>query len=52
MHVAVPSRELAIRVSNRLRPWLPLFLALTANSAVYRDADTGYASWRSIVWAR
>ncbi|WP_101952127.1 glutamate--cysteine ligase [Mycobacterium sp. 3519A] len=52
VHVAVPSRELAIRVTNRLRPWLPLLLALTANSAVYRDADTGYASWRSIVWAR
>jgi carboxylate-amine ligase len=29
-----------------------LFLALTANSAVYRNVDTGYASWRSIVWAR
>jgi len=52
VHVAVPSRELAIRVTNRLRPWLPLFLALTANSAVYRDTDTGYASWRSVVWAR
>jgi carboxylate-amine ligase len=52
VHVAVPSREVAIRVSNRLRPWLPLFLALTANSAVYRNTDTGYASWRSIVWAR
>ena len=52
VHVAVPSREVAIRVSNRLRPWLPLFLALTANSAVYRGADTGYASWRSVVWAR
>jgi glutamate---cysteine ligase / carboxylate-amine ligase len=52
VHVAVPSREVAVRVSNRLRPWLPLFLALTANSAVYRNTDTGYASWRSIVWAR
>jgi carboxylate-amine ligase len=52
VHVAVPSREVAVRVSNRLRPWLPLLLALTANSAVYRDADTGYASWRSIVWSR
>jgi carboxylate-amine ligase len=52
VHVAVPSREVAIRVSNRLRPWLPLFLALTANSAVYRNTDTRYASWRSVVWAR
>ena len=52
VHVAVASREAAIRVSNRLRPWLPLLLALTANSAVYRAADTGYASWRSVLWAR
>jgi carboxylate-amine ligase len=52
VHVAVPDREAAIRVGNRLRPWLPLLLALTANSAVYRNADTGYASWRSILWQR
>jgi glutamate---cysteine ligase / carboxylate-amine ligase len=52
VHVAVPDREAAIRVSNRLRPYLPLLLALTANSAVYRNTDTGYASWRSILWQR
>jgi carboxylate-amine ligase len=52
VHVAVADRELAIQVSNRLRPWLPLLLALTANSALYRNADTGYASWRSVLWAR
>jgi carboxylate-amine ligase len=52
VHVAMPSREAAIRVSNRLRPWLPLFLTLSANSAIYRNTDTGYASFRSILWAR
>ncbi|RAV10970.1 carboxylate--amine ligase [Mycolicibacterium sp. GF69] len=52
VHVAVPSREAAIRVSNRLRPWLPSLLALSANSAIYRNTDTGYASWRSVLWAR
>ncbi|MDY6871196.1 MAG: glutamate--cysteine ligase [Actinomycetota bacterium] len=52
VHVAVPTREVAIRVSNRLRPWLPVLLALTANSAIYRDADSGYASWRRMLWAR
>ncbi len=52
VHVAVPDRDAAIQVSNRLRPWLPLLLALTANSAVYRNTDTGYASWRSILWHR
>ena len=52
VHVAVPDREAAVAVSNRLRPWLPLLLALTANSAVYRNTDTGYASWRSVLWQR
>jgi carboxylate-amine ligase len=52
VHIAVPNRDVAIRVSNRLRPALPLLLALSANSAVYRSADTGYASWRSVMWAR
>lgn len=52
VHVAVPDRDVAIAVSNRLRPWLPLLLALTANSAIYRNADTGHASWRSVLWAR
>ncbi len=52
VHVAVPDREAAIQVGNRLRPWLPLLLGLTANSAVYRNTDTGYASWRSVLWQR
>ena len=52
VHVEVPDRDAAIAVSNRLRPWLPLLLALTANSAIYRSADTGHASWRSVLWAR
>jgi glutamate---cysteine ligase / carboxylate-amine ligase len=52
VHVQVPDHEAAIQVSNWLRPWLPSFLALSANSAIYRNADTGYASWRSILWRR
>jgi carboxylate-amine ligase len=52
VHVEVPDRESAVEASNRLRAWLPLLLALTANSAIYHDAETGYASWRSILWGR
>ncbi|MGV9413131.1 carboxylate-amine ligase [Nocardia sp. NPDC003693] len=52
VHAGVPDRETALRVSNQLRPWLPVFLALTANSSIYRGADTGYASWRSVLWHR
>ncbi|WP_293316707.1 glutamate--cysteine ligase [Mycobacterium sp.] len=52
VHVEVPDRAAAIHVSNWLRPWLPALLALSANSAVYRNADSGYASWRSVLWRR
>jgi carboxylate-amine ligase len=52
VHIDVPDKEAAIRVSNHLRPWLPALLALTANSAVYLGQDTGFSSWRSIMWSR
>ncbi|MFI5693996.1 glutamate--cysteine ligase [Kribbella sp. NPDC051586] len=52
VHVDVPDKESAVRVSNHLRPWLPALLALTANSPVYLDQDTGFASWRWIMWSR
>ncbi|HSS25852.1 MAG TPA: glutamate--cysteine ligase, partial [Mycobacterium sp.] len=52
VHVQVPDRAAAIHVSNWLRPWLPSLLALSANSALYRNADTGHASWRSVLWRR
>ncbi|AYF77926.1 YbdK family carboxylate-amine ligase [Nocardia yunnanensis] len=52
VHVAVPDRAAALRISNFLRPWLPLLLALTANSAIYHGGETGYASWRNILWRR
>ncbi|OBK18364.1 glutamate--cysteine ligase [Mycobacterium asiaticum] len=52
VHVQVPDRAAAIQASNWLRPWLPSLLALSANSAVYRNSDSGYASWRSVLWRR
>jgi carboxylate-amine ligase len=52
VHVGVPDREMAVQVSNHLRPWLPVLLALTANSAVHQGRDTGYASWRTVLWSR
>jgi carboxylate-amine ligase len=52
VHVGVPSRDAAVEVSNRLRPWLPVVQALTVNSPLYRGCDTGYASWRSVGFGR
>ncbi len=39
-------------VLNHLRPWLPVLLALSANSPFHQGADTGHASWRTLVLSR
>ncbi|MFC9693364.1 glutamate--cysteine ligase [Kribbella sp. NPDC056951] len=52
VHVDVPDQDAAVRVSNHLRPWLPALLALTANSPIYLGQDTGFASWRWLMWSR
>jgi carboxylate-amine ligase len=52
VHVDVHDKETAVRVSNHLRPWLPTLLALTANSPIYLDQDTGFSSWRWLMTTR
>ncbi|HEU5036702.1 MAG TPA: glutamate--cysteine ligase [Nocardioides sp.] len=52
VHVDVGSDEEGVAVIDRIAPWLPVLLALSANSPYARGRDTGYASWRSQVWGR
>lgn len=52
VHVAVEDDEEGVRVLDRLRPWLPVLVALAANSPYADGTDTGYASWRQQVWTR
>jgi carboxylate-amine ligase len=52
VHVAIPDRERGALVVNHLRPWLPALVALTANAPFSRGRDTGYASWRRVLWQR
>jgi carboxylate-amine ligase len=52
VHVSIPDPETGIQVLNHLRPWLPIFQAATANSPLFAGHDTGYASWRSLLWER
>jgi carboxylate-amine ligase len=52
VHVGFDDPEAAIQAMNRSRPWLPVLLALTANSPFWLGADTGYASFRAEVWNR
>ncbi|OKI37959.1 hypothetical protein A6A25_17690 [Saccharothrix sp. CB00851] len=49
VHVAMPDREHAVLVGNHLRPWLPVLIALAANSPFHDHRDTGYACWRTMV---
>lgn len=50
VHVSVASREEGVAVIDRIRPWLPTLLALSANSPYLQGRDTGYASYREICW--
>lgn len=52
VHVHLPDRELAVLVGNHLRPWLPVLIALMANSPFWAGRDTGYASWRTLSWTK
>jgi carboxylate-amine ligase len=52
VHVDVPDRDTAVRVMCAISPWLPVLLALSASSPFWQGADTGYASWRTLVWQR
>ncbi|HTK64906.1 MAG TPA: glutamate--cysteine ligase [Pseudonocardia sp.] len=52
VHVGVDSDEEGVAVLDRIRPWLPALLAMTANSPFWQGEDSGYASYRSQVWSR
>lgn len=52
VHVDIPDREAGLRALNGLRRWIPVLTALSANSPLWRGADSGFASWRSIHYRR
>lgn len=52
VHVAVPDRESGVAALNRIRPWLPTLVALGANSPLWDARDTGFSSWRTVIFGR
>ena len=52
VHVDVPDRDVAVAVAQRVLPWLPVMLALSASSPFWLGHDSGYASSRSLAWQR
>ncbi|RSS73988.1 glutamate--cysteine ligase [Streptomyces sp. WAC06614] len=52
VHVAVPDRAAGVSVLGRIRVWLPTLLAMAANSPYWDGRDTGFASWRTMIFGR
>jgi glutamate---cysteine ligase / carboxylate-amine ligase len=52
VHVDMDDRDLALAVARRAAPWLPTLLALSASSPFWLGTDTGYASYRTLIWRR
>ncbi|QIX28746.1 glutamate--cysteine ligase [Nocardioides sp. JQ2195] len=52
VHVSVDSDDEAIGALDRIRPWLPVLLAVSANSPFWQGGDSGYESYRSQVMTR
>lgn len=52
VHVGVPDPDRRIAALDRIRPWLSVLLALSANSPGWEGGDTGYASFRYLQFSR
>ena len=52
VHVGVEGRDRAVEVIKRVRPWMGVLSALAASSPFWMGEDTGYESFRSMVWER
>jgi len=52
VHVAIESPDEGVGVLDRMRQWLPVLLALSANSPFWMGSDTGFASYRTQIWNR
>lgn len=52
VHIEIADRDEGVVALDRIRGWLPVLLALSANSPFWQGTDSGYASYRSQVWNR
>lgn len=50
VHVATPDGIDRIDVMNRIMPWVPVFLGLSASSPFWNRQDTGLASYRQAAY--
>jgi carboxylate-amine ligase len=51
VHVGMPDGETCVRAHENALPWLPVVLAVSANSPWFRGADSGFLSKRAEILA-
>lgn len=51
VHIGMRSGDEAVALMHRLKPWLPLLIAVSASSPFWHGLDTGFASYRHRVLA-
>lgn len=51
VHLGMPSGDEAVRLMHELKVYLPLLIALSANSPFWYDNDTGFAAYRHRILA-
>jgi len=52
VHVDISSPDEGVAVLDRIGPWLPVLLAISANSPFWQGRDSEYASFRYQAWGR
>lgn len=52
VHIGLSDRAIGLQVIDRVRIWLPVLLALSANSPFWLGQQTDYASFRTQMWTR
>ena len=52
VHVSISSPDEGVAVLDRIRGWLPVLIALAANSPYWQGRDSAYASFRTQAWHR
>jgi len=52
VHIGVEDAMERFTILQAARAWVPTLLAMSVNSPYWQGEDTGYASYRSVVWSR
>lgn len=51
VHVSIDSRAEGVAVLDRIAPWFAVLNAISGNSPFWQGQDSGYASYRTVVWS-